>query len=502
MIKKNFKKKYKVLIFVLAYNAEKTISETIKRLPLSDKNYDLEILIVDDASSDNTFIKAKKSKKNNSSLKVTILRNPVNQGYGGNVKIGFMHAIKNDFDYIALTHADGQYPPEEIPKQLKLLLNNRYDVIFGSRMMNGFDALKGGMPFYKFIGNKLTTWIENRLIGTNLSEFHTGHQIYSVKILKKIPFFLNSKDYHFHTQLVIQLLIAKAKIKETPIDTFYGDEISHVNGFSYCWNVCKEALLIRLQKIGIIYKRRYDSNIKFNKSYHSPKPMGAMKIHELAINNIKNGKKVLEFGCSSGIITKILLKKRCTVLGIDKNPPKENILKDFLKIDLDSDLTNLKKIKIDNYDYIILLDLINHLKYPEEFMENLKDCFTSLNFPTLIITTPNIGFIFNRIQLLFGFFNYGRRGILHPSHTRLFTFKSLRNILTESGYEIIEEKTVSAPFELAFGKNFFSSFLNFLNKFLIFFSKKLFGYSILIKAKPTANLNTLLNFAHKESKKK
>ena len=230
--------------------------------------------------------------------------------------------------------------------------------------------------------------------------------------------------------------------------------------------------------------------------------MGLMKIHELAINNIKNGKKVLEFGCSSGIITKILLKKRCTVLGIDKNPPKENILKDFLKIDLDSDLTNLKKIKIDNYDYIILLDLINHLKYPEEFMENLKDCFTSLNFPTLIITTPNIGFIFNRIQLLFGFFNYGRRGILHPSHTRLFTFKSLRNILTESGYEIIEEKTVSAPFELAFGKNFFSSFLNFLNKFLIFFSKKLFGYSILIKAKPTANLNTLLNFAHKESKKK
>ena len=170
----------------------------------------------------------------------------------------------------------------------------------------------------------------------------------------------------------------------------------------------------------------------------------------------------------------------------------------FIKIDLDSELKDLKKLKIDDYDCIILLDLINHLKYPEEFMEKLKDCFTSLNFPTLIITTPNIGFIFNRIQLLFGFFNYGRRGILHPSYTRLFTFKSLRNILTESGYEIIEEKTVPAPFELAFGKNFFSSFLNFL----IFFSKKLFGYSILIKAKPTPNLNTLLIFAHKESKKK
>jgi len=503
MIEKNFKKKPKVLIFVLAYNAEKTISETIKRLPLNNKDYDLEILIVDDASSDSTFIKAKNSKrKNNSNLKITILRNPVNQGYGGNVKIGFMYAVKNNFDFIALTHADGQYPPEEIPNQLKLLLNYKYDVVFGSRMMQGFNALKGGMPIYKFIGNKATTWVENKLIGTNLSEFHTGHQIYSVKILKKIPFFLNSKDYHFHTQLVIQLLIAKARIKETPIETFYGDEISHVNGISYCWNVCKEALLIRLQKTGIIYKRRYDSNVKLNQNYHSPKPMGLMKIHKIAIDNIKNGTKVLEFGCSSGIITKMLLKKKCTVLGIDKNPPKKNILKKFIKIDLDSELADLKKLKIDDYDCIILLDLINHLKYPEEFMEKLKDSFSSLDFPTLIITTPNIGFIFNRIQLLFGFFNYGRRGILHPSHTRLFTFKSLRNILTESGYEIIEEKTAPAPFELAFGKNFFSSFLNFLNKLLIFFSKKLFGYSILIKAKPTPNLNTLLNFAHKESKKK
>ena len=101
MIKKNFKKKSKVLIFVLAYNAEKTISETINRLPLNSKDYDLEILIIDDASSDNTFIKAKNSKiKNNSNLKITILRNPVNQGFGGNVKIGFMYAIKNNFDMV------------------------------------------------------------------------------------------------------------------------------------------------------------------------------------------------------------------------------------------------------------------------------------------------------------------------------------------------------------------------------------------------------------------
>ena len=164
-------------------------------------------------------------------------------------------------------------------------------------------------------------------------------------------------------------------------------------------------------------------------------------------------------------------------------------------------LVNLKKIKIDDYDYIILLDLVNHLKYPEEFMENLKNFFNSYESPTLIITTPNIGFVFNRIQLFFGFFNYGRRGILHPSHSRFFTFNSLRNLLTESGYQVFDEKTVPAPFESAFGKNFFSSFLITLNKILILFSKKLFGYSILLKAKTTPNLKALLKFAENKRKK-
>ena len=503
MIKKNFKKKSKVLIFVLAYNAEKTISETINRLPLNSKDYDLEILIIDDASSDNTFIKAKNSKiKNNSNLKITILRNPVNQGFGGNVKIGFMYAIKNNFDFIALTHGDGQYPPEEIPKQLIPLLNKKCDAVFGSRMMQGFESIKGGMPVYKFIGNKITTWIENFLIGTSLSEFHTGQRLFSVKTLKKIPFQLNSNDYHFDTQIIIQLHLLKARIIEMPIKTHYGDEICHVNGWKYCWNVCKEALLIKLQKTGIIYKRRYDTNKNFYQNYHSFKPFGLMKIHELAIESVKKKSKIIEFGSGTGIISKMLKKKNCKVLGLDKNPPKEKILDNFLRIDLDNNLNVLKKINMDEYNYIFLLDLINHLKQPERFMEDMKSFFNTYSSPEIIITTPNVGFIFNRIQLFFGFFNYGRRGILHPNHTRLFTFKSFKTLLKEAGYEVIDAKAVPAPFDLAFGQNIFSSILILLNKILILFSKNLFGYSILIKAKTPPNLNALLEFAKKKSMNK
>ena len=260
---KNKKYKKKVLVFMLAYNAEKTITDTMNRLPKGNHIYDLEVLIVDDASKDKTFKTASEfKKKSNLGVKITILRNPVNQGFGGNVKIGFMYAIKHKFDFIALTHGDGQYPPEEIPEQLKPLLKNKCDAVFGSRMMEGFKSLKGGMPIYKFIGNKVTTWIENFLIGTSLSEFHTGQRLFSVNILKKIPFQLNSNDYHFDTQIIIQLSLLKARLIEMPIKTHYGDEVCYVNGWKYCWNVCKEALLIKLQKTGVIYKRRYDTKKK------------------------------------------------------------------------------------------------------------------------------------------------------------------------------------------------------------------------------------------------
>ena len=128
-----------------------------------------------------------------------------------------------------------------------------------------------------------------------------------------------------------------------------------------------------------------------------------MKIHEIALENIKRGSKIIEFGSGTGIISEILKKKKCRVLGLDKNPPKKRILDSFLKIDLDKNLSSLKKINFDEYNYVFLLDLINHLKHPEKFMEDIKSFFSTYSSPEIVITTPNIGFIFNRIQLFFGF---------------------------------------------------------------------------------------------------
>ena len=159
-------KKYKLLIFIVAYNHEKTIESVINRIPRKLKNlYDLEILIIDDASNDKTFEISKKiqinQKKNNVNVKV--FYNPINQGYGGNQKIGYHYSIKNNFDFVVLLHGDGQYAPEELPNLLNGLNRNKFDVVIGSRMIKKKNALKGGMPLYKLVGNIILTYrLEHR----------------------------------------------------------------------------------------------------------------------------------------------------------------------------------------------------------------------------------------------------------------------------------------------------------------------------------------------------
>ena len=264
-------KKYKLLIFVVAYNHEKTIESVIKRIPKKLTNlYVLEILIIDDASSDKTFEISKKIQRNqiNNNLKVKVFYNPINQGYGGNQKIGYHYSIKKKFDFVVLLHGDGQYAPEELPKLLNGLQNGKLDVVIGSRMIKKKNALKGGMPLYKLIGNIILTKIQNFLLNKNLAEFHSGYRIYSVKSLKSIPFHLNTNDFHFDTEILIQLFLINSKIKEISIPTFYGDEICHVNGMKYAFNIIKTTLIASLQNnVDLKFSKKYIKNNQIRKFY-------------------------------------------------------------------------------------------------------------------------------------------------------------------------------------------------------------------------------------------
>ena len=146
--------KKRVAILIVAYNAASTISHVLDRIPVKTKEMVEEIFLFDDASPDNTHLVAGDWKRKAGLEKLTIIRNSANQGYGGNQKLGYAYAIKKGYDIVVMLHGDGQYAPEALPEILAPLIENRADAVFGSRMLVKGAARKGGMPLYKFIGNK------------------------------------------------------------------------------------------------------------------------------------------------------------------------------------------------------------------------------------------------------------------------------------------------------------------------------------------------------------
>jgi glycosyltransferase involved in cell wall biosynthesis len=220
------------------------------------------------------------------------LVNPENQGYGGNQKLGYQYALNNGFDFVALLHGDGQYAPELLPALAEPLREGSADAVFGSRMLVDGAARRGGMPLYKFAGNLILTWFENRMLRTKLSEFHSGYRIYSTDALRKIPFERNTNDFHFDTEIIIQLVLANQRIRELPIPTYYGDEICHVNGFKYAFNVFLTVLKACAQKVGVLYDPKFDcgpANVT-NAQYGLKR--GYESTHEVALRLVTMGSKV------------------------------------------------------------------------------------------------------------------------------------------------------------------------------------------------------------------
>ena len=280
----------KLLIYIIAYNTEKFITNVLDRISIDlTKKYDVEILINDDSSLDRTFkIIDSYTKENKDKFNFKILSNPKNQGYGGNQKIGYFYALKNNFDFVALLHGDGQYAPEYLDSLIEPLHQENIDAVFGSRMLISGNALKGGMPLYKYVGNKILTWFQNFLLKTNLSEFHSGYRIYKVSSMGKVPYQLNANNFCFDTDIIIQFVINKLKIKELPIPTYYADQISYVNGPIYAIQICISTIRAKLQNLRIFSTKKFKINNEKKLLALDEENEKLEKLFKLAENNAKN----------------------------------------------------------------------------------------------------------------------------------------------------------------------------------------------------------------------
>src|SRR5258708_3821165 len=202
----------RLLIFVVAYHAESTIDEVLTRIPIEIAElYDTEVLVLDDASTDLTFVRASTIRL---PFPLTVLSNPVNQGYGGNQKLGYVYVLKRVLDSGALLQGNAQNAPGCRPTLVRLWGDVWAAAFFGSGMMTKGDARRGGMPLYKFWGNRILSWFQNRMLRTTFTEFHSGYRVYSVRALKQITFTLNTHDFHFDTEIIIHFVPAVFHLSE------------------------------------------------------------------------------------------------------------------------------------------------------------------------------------------------------------------------------------------------------------------------------------------------
>lgn len=226
-----------------AYNASKTLHATYERIP---KEFVDEVLLVDDGSTDGTLQLAR-------NLGIRTIKHAVNKGYGANQKTCYKHSLDMGADIIVMLHPDYQYAPTILPAMVTLLAYGPYDAVFGSRILTG-GALRGGMPLYKYVFNRVLTAIQNLAWGAKLSEYHTGFRAFKRHALETINYEVNSDDFVFDNQIVAQILMHGYQIGEVSCPTIYFPEASSISlkrGFTYGLGVLRTTVDLVLARSGI-----------------------------------------------------------------------------------------------------------------------------------------------------------------------------------------------------------------------------------------------------------
>jgi glycosyltransferase involved in cell wall biosynthesis len=489
----------KVLVFVVAYSSEARIESVLARVPPEfwrNEQHDVETLIIDDRSTDRSADPFR-FKTIEQKYKAIILRTPTSQGYGGNQKLAFQYAIQNNFDVVVLLHGDGQYAPELLPAFVSALENPSVDAVFGSRMMQPRAAFAGGMPLYKFVGNRILTTLQNWILQQRLSEFLSGYRAYRVKALQTLPFAFDSPDLDFDNDITIQLINTRRNIVEISIPTYSSREIRHVNGFKYAVQILATTLRSRLQRWAIFYHPKFD-HISDNRHYTLK--LNQPSSHQWALDYCaKHANAVLDLGCGPGKLDQLLRARGCYTMGVDKLEQDQDCVDWFLQSDLDESLFDLSILPREP-DVVLCLDIIEHIKSPERFLLELRERLGTLSKPPhVIITTPNVAFISTRLSLFFGIFNYGKKGILDLTHTRLFTFSTFRRMLSCLGYEVLQLSGVPAPVQMVLGPGVIGLAATALNSLLIRLWRNLFAYQIFIVARALPTISHLLEHAQRHN---
>jgi 2-polyprenyl-3-methyl-5-hydroxy-6-metoxy-1,4-benzoquinol methylase len=432
----------RVGVFIVAYNAVTTLASVLERIPDSFRASIDVVLVSDDFSTDNTYEVGIAYQRENAGLPITLVRQRRNLGYGGNQKFGYRWLIDHAVDVAVLLHGDGQYAPELLPELVAPILRGEADVVLGSRMLKR-GALAGGMPLYKYVGNKILTRFQNRVSGLHLSEWHSGYRAFSLASLAKIPFEENADGFHFDTEVLLQLYDSGARIVEVPIPTYYGDEICRVNGLAYAKDVSTDVIRYRLARLGFgaSHLARWSTAYAWKDAPDAS--------HRMALGMVAGRARgrVLDLGCGSGRVAAELRSQGHVVVGVDAAPEPETARRvdRLVTADLDAGLPVEVK-EAAPFDVVVAADVLEHLRAPDRLLRELHDVCTPETI--LVVSIPNIGHWYPRLRIGLGRFDYDHRGILDATHMRFFTWRSFVGLAYRAGWRVELRRVTGLPLEI------------------------------------------------------
>jgi len=428
-------------VLVVAYNAASTLAAVLDRIPREFVPRIEKILVTDDSSQDATYLVGLGYQQTNRELPLEVIRHPRNLGYGGNQRAGYRWAIEHGLDIVVLLHGDGQYAPELLPEMVAPLERGDADAVFGSRMMTPGEARRGGMPAYKYVGNKILTRFQNAVAGADLSEWHSGYRAYSVAALAELPLERNSSGFDFDTQVILQLLEARMRIVEIPIPTYYGDEVCYVNGLGYAADVAKAVVRYRAHKMGFGTGETAFADDHYAMKHGDETSHG--RILDL-VGRMPPG-RILDLGCDDGALGERLRLAGHDVTGVDRSK-HEGVgarLDRFFEADLDE---GIPPEVGDGYDIVLAADVLEHVRRPDVLLREIRGRLAPGG--RVVTSVPNFGHWYPRARVASGRFDYDRRGILDESHLRFFTRRSFELLATRSGFEVRRREAVGLPLEV------------------------------------------------------
>jgi 2-polyprenyl-3-methyl-5-hydroxy-6-metoxy-1,4-benzoquinol methylase len=406
-------------------------------------------------------------------------RSPRPQDFGAARKAAFEYALRRDFDLVVVFRA-GVHPPEAVPALLEPLLEDPDGVVVGSRLVPGAAARRESGRLRRLVHLGAAVLLD-RILRLRLRDYQSTLRVLPKRVLRAIPFQLDADDGRFDIHLLVQCRALGVRLHEVPAAPGWREFPTAWAGVRALLRVLAEAVDYRMHQLHLVRRGRFlvDADVRYQLKRS---PTGS---HAQIVDAIRPGTRVLDLGCSQGLLARPLRAKDVLLTGVDARPPEglAEELHEYFQRDLEQPL-QLPTGRV--FDYVVCSDVIEHLRERETLLRSVRRFLREDG--RLIISTPNIALWFYRLSLFVGRFEYGPRGVLDRTHVHLFTRATFRREVERAGFRVLRERVTALPFEVVFestGRSRLVAALAQLYWLLARLWPEMFAYQVILEAEIT-----------------